>query len=94
MTRQHLIGELSVRLEQLQRVAQCPADRDIAYLRQQVETRPVTALAAEIIRAVDLADRLCWESLSRGDTILFARQAEISADLRLFAVCALLLDDQ
>ena len=94
MTRQYLIGEVSVRLEQLQRAAQHSADQDIACLRQQVETRPVTALAAEMIRALDLADRLCWESLSRGDTISFARQAEISADLRLFAVCARLLDDR
>lgn len=93
MTRRYLIGELSVRLEQLQAVADQAAARDVADLRHQVEASPVSWLAAEIIRALALADRLCWDSLSRGDTSAFDRQAAICADLHLFGVCARLLDE-
>ena len=93
MTQQYLIGELSVLLGQLQAAAKRTAARDVADLRHQVETRPVTWLAAETTRALVLADRLCWDSLSAGDTVSFARQAAISADLRLFSVCARLISD-
>jgi hypothetical protein len=92
VTVQYLIGELSVRLEQLQAAAG-QAARDIASLRSQVETGPVTWLAAGTSRALALADQLCWDSLSRGDTASFTRQAAISADLRLFGVCAGLLQE-
>ena len=92
MTGRYLIGELSVRLEQLQATAGQAAG-DVADLRRQVEASPVTWLASETIQALALADRLCWDSLSRGDTSAFARQAAISADLHLFGVCARLLDE-
>ncbi len=92
MIQDHLIGELSARLEQLQSAAGTRAG-DVTQLRQQVETWPVSWLAAETIRAMALADQLCWDSLSRGDTHAFDRQAAISADLRLFGVCAQLLDE-
>ena len=41
MTQQYLIGELSVRLEQLQSAARQAAGDDVASLRRQVETGPV-----------------------------------------------------
>ena len=59
-----------------------------------METGPVTRLAAGTSRALAPADQLCWDSLSRGDTASFARQAEISADLYLFGVCARLLEEE
>jgi hypothetical protein len=93
VTGRYLIGELSVRLEQLQATAGQVAVRDVADLRHQVEASPVSWLAAETIRALALADRLCWDSLSRGDASAFARQAAICADLHLFGVCARLLDE-
>jgi hypothetical protein len=65
----------------------------VTQLRQQVETSPVSRLAAETIRAMTLADQLGWDSLSQGDAHAFERQAAISADLRLFGVCARLLDE-
>ena len=92
MTGRYLIGELSVRLEQLQAAAG-QAACDVADLRRQVEASPATWLASETIRAVVLADRLCWDSLSRGDISAFARQAAICADLHLFGVSARLLDE-
>jgi hypothetical protein len=92
MIQDYLIGELSVRLERLQSAAGTRVG-DVTHLRQQVETWPVTWLAAEIIRALALADELCWDSLSRGDACAFDSQAMISADLRLFGVCADLLDE-
>jgi hypothetical protein len=93
MNQEYLIGELSVRLEQLQAAARHAAASDLADLRHQVENRPVTWLAAEMIRALALGDLLCWDSLAEGDTSAFDRQAAICSDLRLFGVCARLIDD-
>ena len=94
MSGRYLIGELSVRLEQLQAAAGQAAACGVADLRHQVEVSSVAWLAAETIRALALADRLCWNSLSRGDTSAFARQAAIGADLHLFGVCARLLEEE
>jgi hypothetical protein len=88
VTRQHLIGELSVRLEQLQAATAHGAAREVADLRYQVETGPVSCLAAGLARALALADQACWDSLDRGDAAAFARQAAVGADLRLFGECA------
>jgi hypothetical protein len=93
MTQQYLIGELSVRLEQLQAVAASDAASDVACLRHEVETGPATGLARSAATAIALADALCWRSLARGDVLAFSRQAEVSADLRLFGVCARLIGD-
>jgi hypothetical protein len=93
VTGRYLIGELSVRLERLQAAAGQAAACDVAELRHQVEASPVSWLAAETVRALALADQLCWDSLSRGDMGAFARQAAICADLHLFGVSARLLDE-
>ncbi|HTP15229.1 MAG TPA: hypothetical protein VMK13_05275 [Streptosporangiaceae bacterium] len=93
MTQQYLIGELSVRLEKLQAATADDAARDVARLRWDVEAGPVTGLASAADRALALADGLCWQSLTRGDIAAFTAQARISADLRLFGVCARLLAD-
>lgn len=93
MTRQYLIGELSVRLEQLQSVAAEGEVRDVACLRHEVETGGTSALGPAAARAIALADALCWRSLARGDIAAFSSQAGISAELRLFGVCARLLAD-
>jgi hypothetical protein len=93
MTQQYLIGELSVRLEQLQAVAANGTAGDVARLRHQVESGEMSRLAPATERALALADDLCWESLSRGDIAAFIRQARLSADLRLFGACARLLAD-
>jgi hypothetical protein len=92
MFQDHLIGELSARLERLQSAAGTRVG-DVTQLRQQVETRPVSWLTVETIHALALADELCWDSLARGDTCAFERQAMISADLRLFGLCTRLLDE-
>jgi hypothetical protein len=93
MTHNYLIAELSVRLGELQATAAHPSAPEFAALRQQVETGPPPGLRAAAVQALALADRLCWESLSRGDMAAFTRQAEISADLRLFGICSRLLED-
>ena len=92
MIQDYLVGELSIRLERLQAAAGLPVD-DVARLRRQVETHPVSWLATETVSALALGDRLCWDSLSRGDVTGFARQASICSDLRLFGVCARLIRD-
>jgi len=91
VTRQYLIGELSVRLEQLQAVAASGAEQDVARLRHEVENGGTSGLGPAAAQAIALADALCWRSLAHGDIAAFSSQAAISADLRLFGVCARLL---
>jgi hypothetical protein len=93
MTRQYLIGELTVRLERLQATTG-QAVPELARLRAQVETGPVTGLASATVRAMALADELCWDSLSRGDAAAFAAQATILAELRQFDISVRPLGDR
>ncbi len=94
MTQQYLVGHLSVLLEKVQAVATTEAaERDAWWLRQAVETGPVQSLGGMTVRALSLTERLCWDSLNRGDTAAFTRQAAAAAALREFAVCAGLLRD-
>jgi hypothetical protein len=102
MTQQYLVGELSVLLGLLQETApDAAAVREIARLRDEAETRTPAGLASVMARALALADRLCWESLSRTDAAAFARQAEAAAFARQaeaaaalheFGVCAGLIE--
>jgi hypothetical protein len=95
MTQQYLAGELSVLLGQLQAVATNQAAvREVAQLRRDAETRPVTALPSLVVRALVLTDRLCWDSLEQGDAAAFTCQAAICAELRDFGICARLLKDR
>jgi hypothetical protein len=93
MTQQYLIGELSVCLEQLQAATAQGAAQDVARLRHQVEMGPPAGLGVAALRALALADGLCWESLSRGDIAAFTRQSKVSAELRRLGVCARLLPE-
>jgi hypothetical protein len=89
---EYLAGELSVWLEQLQDATDAHDSR-VAHLRHLVEDGPEAGLAIELASALALADRICWDSVSRGDIDAFARQAAICENLRLFGVCAGLIDD-
>jgi hypothetical protein len=94
MTQQHLIGELSLLLARLQATATTEISvREIACLRREVETASLTALTEETVRALQLVDDLCWDSLARGDSAAFARQARICAQLGEFGVAAGLLEE-
>ena len=94
MTRQYLAGELSVRLAHLQAVTTTEAARrDAWFLRHAAETEPIPALGWVIVRALALADDLCWDSLDRGDTAAFTCQAAVCDELREFGVCSGLLDE-
>jgi hypothetical protein len=94
MTRQYLAGELSLLLARLQGVATDQASaRDVAYLRRGAETGALTGLASVAADALELADGLCWDSLTRGDTAAFSRQAAICTELWEFGVCSRLLED-
>lgn len=94
MTEQYIIGELSLLLARLQAAAGSPASAcDVVRLRREAETCPLAALASVVLRALRLADDLCWDSLARGDIRAFTCQAEAGADLRRFGVCASLLAD-
>jgi hypothetical protein len=94
MTQHYLAGELTLRLARLQAVA---ADQalgcDLAHLRYEAETGPLSALDSVVARALGLADDLCWDSLERGDSAAFNSQASICAELCEFAVCAGLLEE-
>lgn len=94
MTQDYLVGEMSVCLQHLEAVtAGQEAAADVARLRRQVETSPPSKLVAEAARALAVADALCWDSLTRGDTAAFAHQARVSAELREFGICARLIAD-
>jgi hypothetical protein len=90
MTRQYLVGELSLILEELQAATSDEAARQVAHLRHEVETTPPAALAPVAARAVELTERVCWDSLVRGETAAFVREATICAELWEFGLCAAL----
>lgn len=92
MTRQYVAGELSVRLESLQAAGDSCAAA-LATLRADAESSPPSDLAAVLARALALADKMCWKSLTAGDLAMFRRQAEIAADLRSFGTYARLISD-
>jgi hypothetical protein len=95
MTQQYLAGELSVLLGRLQAVATNQASvREVAQLRREAETGPVTALPFVVVQALALTDTLCWDSLEQGAAAAFACQAAICAELRDFGVCAGLLEER
>jgi hypothetical protein len=94
MTQQYLAGELSLLLAQLPPVVANGASLEAAvHLRRAAETVPVAALAFVVVRALELIDGLCWESLHRGDIAAFDHQAALGAELREFGVCASLLQE-
>ncbi len=89
MTRQYLAGELSVLLAHVQAVTTTEAaGREAWSLRHAAETEPVRALRSVTVDALALAEGLCWDSLTRGDTAAFTRQAAVCAELHEFGVCA------
>ena len=94
MIQDYLVGEMSLCLQQLEAAtAGREAVADVVRLRHQVETSPPSRLGVAAARALAVADGLCWDSLTRGDTAAFARQAQVSAELRQFGICARLIAD-
>ena len=92
MTQQYLAGELSVLLERVQAVTTTEAaGREAWSLRVAAETGPIQRLGCVTVRALGLIDRLCWDSLNRGDIWAFNRLAVAGAALREFGVCSGLL---
>ena len=62
-------------------------------VRHLAETVPISDLGGIVVRALDLIDTLCWESLERGDVVAFANQSRIGAELLDFGECSCLLAD-
>jgi hypothetical protein len=94
MTQQYLAGELSLLLARLPAVATNPGSLQAGlHLRHVVETVPLAALPFVLMRALELVDGLCWESLQRGDRAAFDHQAALGAQLHEFGLCARLLAD-
>lgn len=88
-----MTGELSVRLGQLTSMADPALAGEFARLRLEAEVRPPTSLGVVALRAIEQADRLCWDTLRSGDTSLLGREIELCSDLYEFCACAGLLDD-
>lgn len=94
MTQQYLVGELSQILGALQAITTNEAAvRDIARLRQEAETTPPAELAPVVQRAVELTNRVCWDTLERGGAATFVREVAICVELRELGVCAGLLEE-
>ncbi len=95
MTQQYLAGELSLLLGQLQAAVTNEASVvEVAHLRQRAETGPRSALASVVVRALEVADWVCRDSLIRRDAAAFIRQAAVSAEVWEFGVCAGLLEER
>jgi hypothetical protein len=95
LTRQHVVGELSSILGELQAAATDEAARgDVARLRREAETTTPAELAPVVVRAVELTDGMCWDALRQGQIEAFVREAAICAELWEFGVCAGLLDER
>lgn len=94
VTQEYLVGEVSLRLAQLQAVALEPSlARTISQLRNEAETSPPGALSVVLIRALEMTDAICFDSLARGDMTAFSSQLATGAELREFGICAGLLAD-
>jgi len=94
MTRQYLVGELLLLLTRLQAAAGSKeSERAVARLCAEAESLSPDALGPVAVRALDLANALCWDSLVSGDARAFARQAEVCAALHVFGICAGLMPD-
>jgi len=94
VTEQYIIGELSVRLVQLEAVA--PNEEfacEFARLRVETEKAPFETLPYVALHALNLIRGLCRDSLSRGDLRALTSQATMAADLKEFAVSARLLSE-
>jgi hypothetical protein len=66
---------------------------EVERLRHEAEEFPTSVLGCVTARALDLTETLCWDSVTRGDTAAFSRQAEVSAQLYEFGVCSGLLKE-
>jgi hypothetical protein len=92
VTEQYIIGELSVRLVQLEAVAPTEESAvEFARLRLRAETAPFETLPDMALQALYLIRGLCRDSLARGDLQALTSQATMAAELREFAVAARLL---
>lgn len=92
MTQQYLVGELSLRLAQLRDAAgRSTLAQAVTQLRREAETEPLESLSRPLLRALELGDELCWDSLARGEATAFNSQAKVCADLYDFGLCASLL---
>lgn len=90
VTQQHIVGELSQLLGDLQ-----PAPRELAaairVLRREVETSPLRGLPELTSEALILTDMVCWEALEHGERRAFEDCARTAGALRDFAESADLL---
>ena len=93
MTRQYVCGELSLRLGWLQGAAGVGRAAKIEKLRHRAESVPPDALASIVTQVLHLCRQSCWDALAEGDIAAFDRRAASAAELREFAVCAQLLDE-
>lgn len=94
MTRRYLAGELSLMLGQLEAAVSDPEGaQEVAWLRHEAETVPVSDLGCVVSRALAATDEICLDSLERGNWAVFISQATICSELWEFGVCAGLLPD-
>jgi hypothetical protein len=92
MTQQYLIGELLLLLSQMRAELTCPDSRNaLAGLTAEAETMPPWDLGPIAVRALQIADKACWDSLTVGDTDAFSRQARVAVALYDFGACSGLL---
>jgi len=93
MTRQYLCGELSLRLASLRQLLGAGPAATIDDLRHRAESAAPATLPVIIADALQVCTASCWDALAAGDVAGFEQLAGQAAQLREFAVCAQLLDE-
>ncbi|MGC8473966.1 MAG: hypothetical protein ACP5PW_06120 [Candidatus Dormibacteria bacterium] len=95
MTRQYLLGELSVRLGDLESVATGQEQRQLAgQLRRDAERMPAGCLGNLIWQGLRLGEEACQGALESGDWPEFLQRMAVCSSLWEFGVCSGLIDSE
>jgi len=92
VTQQHIVGQFSVLLEDVQP----PAGEWLAAVRElrgEVESCPLSMLPRLAQQAIGLSDLICWSALEQGNVNSFCGSARSAAALGAFIDNARLLQD-
>ena len=93
VTRQYLSGELSLRLGDLESVADRPEQRQLAaQLRRDAERLPTSCLGDLVWQGLRLGDEACRVALEQGAWHEFLHRIGVCSALFEFGLCSCLID--
>jgi len=92
MTQQYLVGQFSLLLGELERVA-ADWQPTVHELRRNAEHSPIALLPEFADEALSLIDDMCWASLLQGDAPRFDGCGALAAELSEFIDSACLIPE-